>query len=77
MPNAVLPAYKTDNPLTGYEFEIEIQHLVPERSSFLALAGGIAGLGGLILRKKKSEEVNDLPSVALDHDMKKVIRFKT
>lgn len=54
LPNAVLPAYRTDNPLSGYEFEIEIQHVVPEPSSILALVGGIAGLGGFVLRRRKA-----------------------
>lgn len=54
LPDAVLPAYKTDNPLTGYQFEIEIQHVVPEPSSVLALIGGLAGIGGFAFKRHRS-----------------------
>jgi hypothetical protein len=50
----ILPFYATDNPLTGYKFEAEITAPVPEPSSILALAGGIAGLGGLAMRRKRT-----------------------
>ena len=54
LPDASLPAYKTDDPLSGYQFEIEIQHLaVPEPSSMLALLAGVGGIGGLVWRRRK------------------------
>lgn len=43
------PTYRTDNGLTGYEFEFSAT-AVPEASSFLALS---IGLVGLILRRKR------------------------
>lgn len=55
LPNAVLPACKTDRPLTGYEFEIEIQHVVPEPSSILALISGFPVLGALALRRRRRQ----------------------
>lgn len=53
LPNAVLPAYRTDNPLSGYEFEIEIQRVVPEPSSLVAIASGLSGIGALALRRRR------------------------
>ena len=49
---AVLPAYRTDDPLTGYRFEIEIEHVIPEPSSLLALVFGLAGLGVVMRRRR-------------------------
>ena len=49
LPNAVLPAYKTDDPWTGYQFEIQIDR-VPEPFSLLALATGLGALG---LRRRR------------------------
>lgn len=51
--NFVLPYYATPNGLTGYQFRLTLT-AVPEPSSILALAGGIAGLGGLALRRHRS-----------------------
>ena len=47
-----LPFYSTSNGLTGYQFEFTLT-AVPEPSSLLALVGGIAGLGGFALRRKR------------------------
>jgi hypothetical protein len=47
-----LPRYKTSNGLNGYGFNLTLT-MVPEPSSILALAGGIAGLGGLSLRRRR------------------------
>lgn len=47
-----LPFYDTDDPLTGYKFLAEVT-AVPEPSSILTLAGGLAGLGGLALKRRK------------------------
>jgi len=46
-----LPYYATDNGLTGYHFRVELS--VPEPSSLLALLAGVAGLGGLTLRRRR------------------------
>jgi hypothetical protein len=48
-----LPYYATDNGLTGYGFKFTLS-MVPEPSSILALVGGIAGLGGFALRRRRS-----------------------
>jgi hypothetical protein len=54
LPDASLPAYRTDDPLTGYQFEIETQHLaVPEPSSILALLAGVGGVVGLVWRRRR------------------------
>jgi len=47
-----LPYYSTSDGLTGYAFKLTLT-AVPEPSSILALAGGIAGLGGFVLRRRK------------------------
>jgi len=47
-----LPFYGTSDGLTGYGFKFTLT-AVPEPSSLPALAGGIAGLGGLALRRKR------------------------
>jgi hypothetical protein len=47
-----LPFYSTDNPLTGYRFRAEFT-AIPEPSSLLALFGGLAGLGGMRLRRRR------------------------
>jgi hypothetical protein len=53
LPDASLPAYRTDDPLTGYQFEIEIQHLaVPEPSSLLALLAGASVVGTAYRRRE-------------------------
>jgi len=44
-----LPTYRTDNGLSGYQFEFSAT-AIPEPSSFLALAGGVMGLG--LLRRR-------------------------
>jgi len=51
-PYVTLPFYATSNGLNGYGFKFTLT-AVPEPSSLLALAGGIAGLGGLALRRKR------------------------
>ncbi|HPP76121.1 MAG TPA: PEP-CTERM sorting domain-containing protein [Armatimonadota bacterium] len=50
--NVLLPFYSTSDGLTGHGFRLTLT-AVPEPSSILALAGGIAGLGGLVLRRRK------------------------
>lgn len=49
----LLPFYSTSDGQTGYGFRLTLT-MVPEPSSLLALAGGMAGLGGLALRRKRS-----------------------
>ncbi|MBI2843603.1 MAG: PEP-CTERM sorting domain-containing protein [Armatimonadetes bacterium] len=51
-PSFVLPFYSASNGLTGYGFKFTLT-MIPEPSSILALAGGIAGLGGLALRRTR------------------------
>jgi len=51
VPNGALPAYKTDDPLTGYRFEIQITH-VPEPSCLLALLAGLGGFGAIVRRRR-------------------------
>lgn len=41
-----LPAYRTDNGLDGYLFELKAT-AVPEPSSLLAFLGGLSGIGGI------------------------------
>jgi hypothetical protein len=48
-----LPYYSTSDGRTGYKFYAVIS-AVPEPSSILALVGGIAGLGGFALRRRRS-----------------------
>jgi hypothetical protein len=47
-----LPLYSTDDGTTGYKFQMNV-FAVPEPSSLIALAGGLAGLGGMALRRKR------------------------
>jgi hypothetical protein len=47
-----LPTYRTDNGLTGYHFELSAT-AVPEPSSLLALFGGLAGVGGFAMRRRR------------------------
>lgn len=47
-----LPFFATDDFSQGYMFQAEIT-AVPEPSSLLALAGGMAGLGGFALKRRK------------------------
>ncbi len=47
-----LPLYTTTDGLTGYVFKFTLT-AVPEPSSVLALVGGIAGLGGFALKRKR------------------------
>ena len=51
-PTMVLPFYATTDGLTGYGFKFTLT-AVPEPSSILALAGGLAGLGGMALRRRR------------------------
>jgi len=44
-----LPAYRTDNGLTGYQFEFTAT-AVPEPSSILAFLCGLGGLAGFVVR---------------------------
>jgi len=46
------PYYSTTDGRTGYHFQAEFT-AVPEPSSILALMGGIAGLGGFALRRRR------------------------
>jgi len=48
----VLPMYTASDGLTGYHFQAQFT-AVPEPSSILALIRGIAGLGGLVLGRKR------------------------
>jgi len=48
----VLPFYSTSDGTTGYRFRLEFT-AVPEPSSLLALAGGVTGIGGLALRRRR------------------------
>jgi len=50
-PTMTLPFYTTSNGLTGYEYKFTLS-MVPEHSSILALVGGLAGLGGFVLRRR-------------------------
>ena len=47
----LLPTYRTDDGLTGYQFEFSAT-AVPEPSSLLVLAGGLAGIGAGALRRR-------------------------
>jgi len=47
-----LPIYRTDNGLTGYQFELTAT-AVPEPSSILAMLCGVGGMAGPILRRKQ------------------------
>jgi hypothetical protein len=49
---AILPFYSTTNGLTGYHFQATYS-AVPEPSSLLALAGTIAGFGGILLKRRR------------------------
>ena len=51
LPNAVLPAYRTDNPLTGYQFELDITH-IPEPSCLLALLTALGGFGVTVTHRR-------------------------
>lgn len=51
-PSLVLPYYGTTDGLTGYKLKFTLT-MIPEPSSILALAGGIAGVGGFALRRRK------------------------
>jgi len=46
------PVYRTDDGRMGYMFELTAR-AIPEPTSFLALAGGLAGLGGTALRRRR------------------------
>ena len=48
-----LPFYGTNDGRTGYKFRAEFT-AIPEPSSLLALASGLAGLGGFVVKRKKS-----------------------
>lgn len=50
--NITLPFYSTANGLAGYHFQAQFAP-VPEPSSILALVGGLAGLGGFALRRRR------------------------
>jgi len=56
LPGAVLPAYRTDDPLTGYRFEIEIGHVVPEPSSAAAILAALAGCAATMHRRTQQPE---------------------
>jgi len=47
-----LPIYRTDNGLTGYQFELTAT-AVPEPSSILALLSGLVGIGGVAILRRK------------------------
>ena len=48
-----LPFYGTNDGRTGYKFRAEFT-AIPEPSSLLALASGLAGRGGVVVKRKKS-----------------------
>lgn len=50
------PVYKTTDGRTGYMFEFTAT-VIPEPSSLLALVGGIAGLGGFVLRRRRTDDI--------------------
>jgi hypothetical protein len=49
----VLPYYATSDPSTGYKFRAEVT-AVPEPSALIALMSGLAGVGGLAARRRRS-----------------------
>lgn len=46
-----LPMYRTDNGLTGYQFELTAT-VIPEPASLLALTSGLMGLGCFVRKKR-------------------------
>ena len=50
----LLPTYRTDDRLSGYQFEFSATP-IPEPSSLLALGGGLMGLAGLLRKRMNSK----------------------